>query len=122
VTSSPDVLQTIADLAAATTTEKKVALHAKVGARLAVIEDAEAQIEVIDAEKDEAAVDLAAAESGLVTTGIRETAQAAQVTTLQASIVALQLAISEGAPPATPEDVAERDEVVALATQVGVTL
>jgi hypothetical protein len=42
------------------------------------------------------------------------------ISTLNSQISSLQDQIAQGGPPATPADVAERDEVVQLRAEVGV--
>jgi hypothetical protein len=126
MTATPDLLRAIADLRETYTPEQLAAmaasLQAKVNQKLTSWGDSADIIANLQTEIDADAAALGVANTGNAAAAVREAQQAGYITELQATIAALQAAISDGAPPATPEDIAERDEVHALLDELGITL
>jgi hypothetical protein len=126
MTAEPDLLRAIADLRETHTPAELQAmtdaLNAKTGSLITQWGDSVDILENLQTEIDQDAADLATANTGNTAAAARESQQASYITDLEATIASLQAQIAEGAPPATPEDIAERDEVHALLAEVGIPL
>jgi hypothetical protein len=125
MTATPALLRAIADmrdtLTPAEIQAKADALQAKVNSFLTEMGDSVDILDALQVEIDADAADLATANTGNTAAAARETAQGGYITDLNQTITDLQAQIAAGAPPATPEDIAERDEVHALLADFGIT-
>jgi hypothetical protein len=117
-----DVLDEIATVAATLTPAKIAALKAKTDARLASFEAGQTTIDALDAETLTYTSGQAALDASVVAAASSASSKVTAIANLQAQVTALQEEIAEGGPPADAADVAERDQVVALAAEVGVTI
>jgi chromosome segregation ATPase len=75
----------------------------------------------LDAEIANDSAALATANAALGPAQAQSTSKAAQIASLQDQVELLQQQIADGVPPGAQEDIAERDQVVALADAWGVT-
>lgn len=121
-TPHPDTLRAVADAAASLTPAKLAAMKAKFDARVAGWSEAQDDIDAANAEATTETALLATATAALTTATASAATKTTAIADLAAGIVTLQEQISEGAPPASADDIAERDEVEALLTELGIAI
>jgi hypothetical protein len=122
---SPERLRAIAAARLARPDAEDDALEARLQARinsiLAARGDLPDVLAGLDAEIATDTAALATANAALGPAQAQSTAKAATIADLQDQVELLQQQIADGVPPGAQEDIAERDQVVALADAWGVT-
>jgi capsule polysaccharide export protein KpsE/RkpR len=126
MTADPAVLRTISDAWETLTPDvidaKTAALNTKVGARLAFWQSAAETVAGLTTQIAADSTALAAANTAITTAQAQATARTATIASLNASIASLQEQIAEGGPPASATDIAHRDQVNALLTELGIAI
>jgi chromosome segregation ATPase len=124
VTANPNHLDAIADAEAALTPAVIAARKAALDARNQAIWDrwanSDSTLAILDAQIVNEQNLLGVASAQLTADQARQASMTTVISTLNSQISSLQDQIAQGGPPATPADVAERDEVVQLRAEVGV--
>jgi hypothetical protein len=123
---TPARLRAIADARLARSDPEDDALEAALQAKIDLIliarGDTAGIVAALNAEIVEDTAALAAANTALGPAEAQAAAQAATIADLQDQVELLQQQIAAAVPPGTAEDIAERDQVVALADAWGVTI